>query len=152
MTPTEFSATIAAPNVQEAMSKPDDARLVFNACAAIEGLTSHFFVHLQSKSLTSFEADSVFKKDLAQRSEAFSIVHDVAECQKHAVLTRGNRDVKSSTDVKSAQHGYDHSLWGELMFDVSSAISVEINGQTRTVAPLAQKALSFLNDEIQKVS
>jgi hypothetical protein len=150
MTPKKFSEIIAAPNVEESLNYCTDIRIVFNACAGVEALASHLFVYLRDKAATQFTRDGKFKHHLASQSEAFRIIHDIAEVQKHARLDSRSRLVKRSDDVSLQKHGLDISRFGELILDVGDAISVEIDGQIRTVAPLAQQALKFLDNEISK--
>ena len=151
MTPEDFIATIADPNIAEALRAPADDRLVFNACAAIEALASAIYWIRKDAGLTTEPKDSGYKTDLSTRSEPFEIVHAIAESQKHGRLTfssSSGRPVTDATNVNLQPHGLNISPLGDLMLDVGEAISIQHKGQTRTVAPIAQRALGFLAGEL----
>lgn len=164
MTPQEFAHLIAKPNLNEALKNINDMQRVFNACAGIEGLASHLFHYLlesgvdhwpdsedpkvKAVPLPDRESDGKFKGFLSKRNEQFKIVHDIAEAQKHAVLTRGIRTVMSSSELISKEHGFDYTRWDELVWDAGEAICVQVAGERRVVVALALHALKFLEDEI----
>jgi hypothetical protein len=155
MSPEDFITKIVEPNVAEAMARPNDERLVFNACAAVEGLASSIYWLRRDAGDQVPDRDSKFKEHLGSVSEAFDIIHAVAESQKQFKLTfssSAGRPVTSAAQVVPRTHGWDKSLWDEMLWDVEEAVAIEYDSQIRTIAPIATKALEFLKNELARAN
>ena len=91
MTPAEFMATVAQPNMQTALERPYDLCAIVNAVLTVDALPG--FIHAAGMmagdpAMAAHKADDDFRAVLARVSPSYRVLRDLAAALKHGDLDR----------------------------------------------------------------
>lgn len=156
LTVREFRRLILKPNVDEYDRDYKSTHRAFNAVAAVDAYAAHIFYEASAAGVDvatrlSFEPacardDIAFRQALANNSNEFSIIRDLAKANKHARLTRHRPRVTNSGQTSAKSKGWGEGKWGEGRWGSPPQIFVEIDGgQEFYVESLVAKSVEMLD-------
>lgn len=97
MTPTEFEAQVAQPNMQFALENPGDVRGIVNAILtldALPGLLHACGVAAGDPAMARHKADNDYRDELAAVSRSYRVLGDTAVSLKHGELDRKRKKAR----------------------------------------------------------
>ena len=152
MTPREHLDLVVRPNMSEMLAHLDDLRLAFNAIAAVDALAAHIYwwaAHHRPDAVVGITDDTQYRKALAERSNDFRLLFEVAKATKHVRLTWGTPPtVRAADQVVSKQSGWDNWRWDDFRWDISQ-VRIEPIGETPwTAEGVLVRAVAFLEEEM----
>lgn len=111
MTPADFLATVAQPNMQTALERPNDIRAIVNAVLTLDALPG--FIHAagveaSDPAMMVHKADDDFRVALATISPSYRVLRDMAAALKHGDLDRKRkrpRLVRSGGGARQIENG-----------------------------------------------
>ena len=155
MGPREHLEQIVRPNVGDLHANYGDVRHAFNAVAAVDALAGHLYRWCCSSAphaVAGVRDDSAYRDRLAQTNVDFALVRDIAKVQKHIHLNRGSPQVSTAAQVETRSLGWGQCRWGEGRWGSPPQVVVETDaGEVRVVEAVLDRALNFLEAEIQRL-
>jgi len=122
----KFNHEIVRPTLAEFDAEFSDLRRAFLAVAVVDALAAQIFEQSNEQRINPFDllgwhekghpqkpSDLSFRERIAEDCTAFRIIRDVAKANKHAVLTRGNPEIKRSDQIVSKPTAYGLGRFGE---------------------------------------
>lgn len=158
-----FRNQVVAPNLEEMIKDFGNIRLATNCILSIDALAAHIF-YLEGAGFEDRD-DSYYRERLAEMSNDFRILRDVAKGIKHCKLERGRPLITGSASVGSrgigpVGSGYwdDTAVWNnearwnngpEELLQVVVDLS---DGSVRTVEAIAISSVDLLDQELANIS
>ena len=156
MTPQEFIAQVVRPNVSDFCANVGSLRHAYNAVFAVDALAAHLHWWLQSNnsgSMTTSQNDGTYRTELGKANDAYALLRNIANAQKHVVLTRHNPKVETAKQITSRRIGYGEGGYGEGRYDGVEQVVVDVGGDKFLyVETIVNTAFAFLETELAKVS
>lgn len=135
-----FLQDIVEPNIEEFLADPGSIRKGFNAVAAVDAFAAHILTERLKVGADPFEelgAGSMGKRDdtgfravLADMSDEFRLIRDLAKANKHAFLTRGQPKVNGSGDTVAVDVKYGEGGYGVGAFNGEARLIVRTQDET----------------------
>lgn len=155
MTPKDFLEVMVRPNVADFKARFDDLRLAFNAVAAVDALAAQLYAWCQQNApaeIVGVPSDTHYRGRLAQANAEFALLRDIAKANKHVHLTQGTPQVSSAGQVSQKALGWGVARWGEGRYGGRPQVVVDTNGgEARVVENIVDRALAFLEGEMQRI-
>ena len=128
----------------------------FNAVAAVDAYAAHIFYEAIELGVDvaarlcidpiPSKDDSAFRQALADSSDEFSVIRDLAKANKHARLTRHRPRVSNSGQTSAKSKGWGEAKWGEARWGSPPQIFVEMDdGKEYYVETLVRKSVEMLD-------
>ena len=109
MTPAEFMAEVAQPNMEVSLKNPDDLRAAVNAVFTLDAVPGHLHavgVAAGDAAMTKHKTDDKYRDELAGISPAYRVLRDTAAALKHGTLTNAKaRLVRNGGAFQSVNNG-----------------------------------------------
>jgi hypothetical protein len=156
MTPQDFVAQVVRPNVREFHANVGSLRHAYNAVFAVDALAAHLHWWLKSNdsgSTTPSQTDDSYRTELGKANDAYALLHNIANAQKHVRLTRRNPRVDTAEQITSRRIGYGEGGYGDGRYGGVGQVVVDVGGDGLLyVETIVNSALAFLEAELAKVS
>jgi hypothetical protein len=144
--PINFLEEVVCPNIADQGANAGELRHAFNAIAAIDTLAAYMFHWCRAHGATVNCPDDIsYRNNLAQRSDDFGLVRDLANAQKQVELARtpvptsDNQLVRRASALRTTVPG-------------SPCLVVKLdNGDLRTISDVLAGALDFLEAEMWRM-
>jgi hypothetical protein len=129
----QFFDIHVVPNYNAWLTEPTDLRLAMNAVVSLYHMADHFWnsFYKTNDRVYSTKKSGDFRAKLAELSDDYALLRDVAEAHKHMQLHRPERIVTSSTQTVVGSTGYGEAGYGTGPFGGGLSIVVELDDHTK---------------------
>lgn len=136
----QFNDDIVKPTLTEFDAEYSNLRRAFLAVAVVDALAAQIYAQAKEHNINPFELldeqtqvkpeekdDSYFREKITNKCSGFKIIRDVAKANKHAILTRGEPQVKKSSQIISKSIGYGEGSYGAGRYSSVVQIMAQLN-------------------------
>jgi len=143
----EFFDTHVAPAMGDWLKAPTDIRLAMSAAVVLNQMADHFwhgFAPIDPGRVFNTQSPGTFRAELANRTQDFALLRDVAEAHKHVKLDRPVRAVTSAGQSFIGATGFGEGGYGEGPFGGGPSVVVALdNGQKRHLSAVAETVMKL---------
>ncbi len=146
---TEYFEEVADANAKAALESPGDLRLAINAIMTLDGFLGTLHSELVRQARVKQKSDDQWKESLAQTSQHYRVLRDMAYALKHGTLTHKKpRMVRHSDQVVSMPGAFQSNFVQRNAFQIGTVwIAAEDTDYRavdviRSVRDLARELLS----------